>query len=124
MQKKTSSNNKAVLVYIGGLGFMFEVNPSLKHNLITPDILAFFDGVPESGDITENSAFSHAINKTNLCKSLFQDIGYDWVVCSDGVFRKCQKVKCKIEYKSNIRDVFFMIDSTLTGETIAGMVSL
>ena len=49
MQKRTSSNNKTVLVYIGGIGFMLEVNPSLKHNLISPDILAFFDGVPESG---------------------------------------------------------------------------
>lgn len=103
---------------------MFEVNPSLKHNLISPDILAFFDGVPESGDITENSAFSHAINKTNLCKSLFQDIGYDWVVCSDGVFRKCLKVKCRIEYNSNTHTAVFNIDRTLADGKITGIISL
>lgn len=123
MQKRISSNSTE-LVYIGGIGFMFEVNQSLKHNLITPDILTFFDGVPESGEITENNAFSHAIIQTNLRKSLFQYIGYDWVVCSDGVFRKCQKVKCRVELNSTIRTLVFNIDRFLVYIDIVGIISI
>lgn len=119
---ETSSSNE--LVYIGDIGFMFEVNQSLKHNLMSPNVLAFFKGVQASEKVTEYCAFPSPISNTNLCQTYFQYIGDDWVVCSDSVFRKCPKVKCKIEYKSNIRDVFFMIDSTLNDETIAGMVSL
>ena len=52
MQKKISSNKNQELLHIGGIGFMFEVNQFLKHNLISPDVLAFFDGVQESEEVT------------------------------------------------------------------------
>lgn len=117
-----SSNTE--LLYIGCVGFMFEVNQSFKHNLISPDVLSFFDGVPKSGETIENCAFPHAINQTNLRKSLFQYIGDDWVVCYDGVFRKCPKIECLIEHNSIINTAIFHIDRTLTDETIAGIISL
>lgn len=124
MNTKSNDSPSSELIQIGGVGFMFEVNPFLKHNLISPDILAFFDGVPESGDITENNAFSHAITNTNLCQTYFQYIGDDWVVCSDGVFRKCLKVKCRIEYNSNTHTTVFNIDRTLADGKITGIISL
>lgn len=120
--RNNNTSSYTELVHIGNIGFMFEVDQSLKHNLITPDILTFFDGVPESGEITENSAFSHAIIQTDLRKSLFQYIGYDWVVCSDGVFRKCQKVKCRVELNSTPNTVVFHIDRSLADGTIAGII--
>ncbi len=82
MQKRTSSNNKTVLVYIGGIGFMFEVNQSLKHNLISPDVLAFFEGVTESEEVTKDCAFPLGKPNTNLLHSIFKYIGEDWVICS------------------------------------------
>ena len=100
---------------------MFEVNPFLKHSLTCPDIRAFFDGVPESGDITENSVFSHTINKTNLCKSIFQDIGYDWEICSDGIFRKYQKIKCNLTIYKQGRSVLFYVDISLANSHINGV---
>lgn len=115
---------KNELVHIGGIGFMFEVNPNLKHNLISPDVLVFFDGVPESWEATEKCAFPHAIIQTNLRKSLFQYIGYDWVVCSDGIFRKCQKIKCCVELNSTIRTLVFNIDRTLVYKDIVGIISI
>lgn len=124
MNTRSKNTSSTELVHIGGIGFMFEVRLDLKHNLITPDILIFFDGVPESGETTENNAFSHAINQTNLRKSLFQYIGYDWVVCSDGVFRKCQKVKCRVVLNSTIKTVVFNIDRTLADKNIIGVISI
>ena len=124
MNTKSNTLISSELIQIGGIVFMFEVNPSLKHNLISPDILAFFDGVPESGETTKNIAFSHAIIQTNLRKSLFQYIGYDWVICSDGVFRKCLKVKCRIEYNSSTHTAVFNIDRTLADGKISGIISL
>lgn len=119
--KQISSETK--LLYIGGVGFMFEVNPSLKHNLITPDILAFFDGVPESGEVTKDCAFPLAISGTNIQLSLFQKFGYDWVVCYDGVFRKCQMVKSYIEYNGSIKTIVFYVDSSIVGHDIAGIIT-
>ena len=63
------------LVYIGNIGFMFEVNHNLKYNLISPDVFAFFDGVQESEEITEDCAFPLPIYNTNLRQSIFQNMG-------------------------------------------------
>ncbi|MEZ3599249.1 MAG: hypothetical protein K1V81_09190 [Paramuribaculum sp.] len=112
------------LVHIGGVGFMFEVNKSLKHNLISPDVLAFFDGDLESEEVTEECAFPLPISNTNLLQSIFQYVGDDWVICSDGIFRKCQKVKCQIEFNSNTLITVFYIDKALANEKIAGIISL
>ncbi len=124
MQKKISSNKNQELLHIGGIGFMFEVNQFLKHNLISPDVLAFFDGVQESEEVTEDCAFPLPISNTNLNQSIFQYVGDDWVICSDNIFRKCLKVKCRIEYNSNSQPAIFHIDKTLVYENIAGIVSL
>lgn len=59
------------LVHIEGIGFMFEVNPNFKHNLISPNILAFFDGVQESEEVTKYCAFPIAISDTNIQSSFF-----------------------------------------------------
>ena len=123
MQKKISSNNMAELVYIGGIGFMFEGVIDLKHNLISPNVLAFFDGVQESEEVTDDCAFPLAITDANIQSSLFQNIGYDWVVCSDGVFRKCQSVKTHIEYNGSIKTIVFYIDSSILGHNIAGIIT-
>lgn len=124
MNTMSNTSPSAELIQIGGIGFMFEVRTTLKHNLISPDVLAFFEDVQESGEKTKDCAFPLPIVNTNLRQSIFNYIGMEWIVCSDGFFRKCPKVKCKIEYKSNIRDVCFIIDSTLADETIGGFLSL
>lgn len=85
-------NNKTLsyieLVHIGGIGFMFGVNQFLKNNLISHNVLAFFDGVQESEEATKDCAFPLPISNTNSHQSIFQYIGDDWAVCSDGIFRK------------------------------------
>ena len=124
MNTRTKDTLSAELVYIGGIGFMFELNQSLKHNLISPDVLAFFDSVLKSEKVTKDCAFPLAKPNTNLRHSIFQNVGFDWVVCSDGVFRKCQKVKCVIEHNSNSEPAIFHIDKTLVYDNIAGIVSL
>lgn len=127
MDMNTRNNKLSLdteLVYIGGIGFMFEVNQSFKHNLISPDVLTFFDGVPENGEVSKNCAFPFAKPYTNLRQSIFQHIGFDWVVCSDGIFRKCTTVKCIVEYRRIFDTVMFHVDSTICDENIAGIISL
>ena len=112
------------LVYIGGIGFMFEVSQSLKHNLISPDVLSFFDGVQETGIITEDCAFSASIPLTNQRNSIFHNIGEEWIICHDGVFRKCPEVECEIQFKSiNFMKTFF-IDKSIKCVCIHGVLSL
>lgn len=118
--KNTSSTE---LVHIGNIGFMFEVNQFLKHNLISPDVLAFFDGVPDSGETTENCAFTPAIPQTSLHESLFQYIGDDWTTCSDGVFRKCKVIECSVSYNGISKDLAFYIDSSSVNHDVAGVLS-
>lgn len=122
MQKIISSNNTEP-VSIGGIGFIFEFNKFLKHNLISPDVLSFFDAVPESEEMTKDCAFPSAIPDTNIQSSLFQNLGYDWVVFSDGVFRKCQMVKSYIEYYGSIKTIVFYVDSSILGHNIAGIIA-
>lgn len=126
MTTSTKDTLSAELLYIGGIGFMFEVNQSLKYNLISPDVLAFFDGIPESEEITTDCAFPFVKPNTNISHSLFKLTGYEWVVCSDGVFRKCPqiKIKCDVKYESIISSAEFYIDPLLTGEKIVGIISL
>lgn len=126
MDMSTKSKNTSAsteLVYIGGVGFMFEVNQSLKHNLISPDVLAFFDGVPESGVVTKDCAFPLVMPNTNISFSLFQYIGHECVACRDGVYRKCQRIRCRIEYNGMIKFVIFHLDKSLMGSNITGVIT-
>lgn len=123
MSVRNKNSVSTELVYIGGIGFMFEVNKSLKHNLINPDVLTFFDGVPESKDVTKKCAFSSGKPNTNLLQSIFQNVGFDWIVCSDGVFRKCSKVICQIVKNEDRETTFFFIDLSLIKIHLAGIVN-
>lgn len=114
---------KNTIISIAGIGFMFGVNQSLKHNLISPDVLAFFDDVLESEKTTKNCAFPLARPNTNLLQSIFQNVGFDWVVCSDGLFRKCPKVICQIVKNEDREITFFFIDSSLMKIYLAGIVN-
>ena len=102
---------------------MFEVNQYLKHNLISPAVLSFFNGAQESKAVTKDCAFPAPIANTNLLQSIFQYVGKDWIVCSDNIFRKCLKVKCQIEYSSNTHADVFYIDRTLD-DNILGIISI
>lgn len=62
---------------IGGVGFMFEVSQTLKHNLICPDVLSFFDGVQKCTilecEIRQNDAatiitfyIDHSLNNKDI----------------------------------------------------------
>lgn len=122
--RRNKLSSETELVCIGGIGFMFEVRTTLKHNLISPDVIAFFYGVPESGEVTKDCAFPLAISDTNIQSSLFQNLGYDWVVCFDGVFRKIQRIRCEAEYKHLTKMIEFYIDRTISTRNIASIISL
>lgn len=111
------------LVYIGDIGFMFEVSQSLKHNLISPDVLRFFDGVKESGEVTEDCAFPASIPLTNQRNSIFHNIGEEWIVCHEGVFRKCPQVGCEVRQNDTAQIVTFYIDRSLKIIDVLGVIS-
>lgn len=123
MNTRNNIASSTELVHIGNIGFMFEVNQSLKHNLISPAVLAFFNGVPDSGETTENCAFTSAIPQTTRHKSIFQYIGDDWAVCSDGVFRKCKVIECSVSHNGISKDIVFYIDSCSVNADVAGVLS-
>lgn len=127
MDMNTRSKNissETELLYIGGVGFMFEINNSIKHNLLNPDVLTFFKDVPESEKVTKGCAFPFAKPNTSLYQSVFQKIGSDWVVCSDGILRKCSTVSCVVESESGIKMLIFHIERNMTGNKMAGIISL
>lgn len=124
MNTRTKDTLSSVLVYIGGIGFMLEVNQSLKHNLISPDVLAFFDGVQESGEITKDSAFPLGKPNTNLLHSIFKYIGEDWVICSDNVYRKCLIINCSALCYNQSSMMTFYIDESITEQGINGFIYL
>lgn len=111
------------LVYIGGIGFMFEVSQTLKHNLISPDVLSLFDGVKESGEVTDDCAFPHSIPNSNLCHSIFKYNGRAWAICSDGLFRKCTIIECEVKQNDTAHIATFYVDSTLNNKVILGIIS-
>ena len=119
--KITSSYTE--LVNIGGIGFMFEVNSDLKHNLISPDVLSFFDGVSESGYVTKDCAFPLAKSNTNISSSLFQCVGYEKIVCFDGTSRMCQRIRCKVEHHRMKNPMIFYLDTSLTDSNISGIIT-
>lgn len=86
-------------------------------------LLAFFEGVSESDEITQDCAFPLAKPNTNLSSSLFQRIGYDTVVCHDGIFRKCQRIRCKIEYNGMNKTTIFHLDDSLMGSNMTGVIT-
>ena len=112
------------LVKIGNIGFVFEVTRNIKHNLISPDILNFFDGIQESGESNKDRAFLMPIADTNLRLSIFRYIGENWVVCSDNIFRKCEMIKCKVKQQSIVTTMVFYIDRTLVDGDITGIISI
>lgn len=124
MNTRTKNTLSAELVYIGGIGFMFEVNQSLKHNLISPDVLTYFDGVQESGEITKDCAFPLNKPNTNLLQSIFKYIGEDWVTCSDNVYRKCLKINCSALCYNQSSMMTFYIDESITEQGINGFIYL
>lgn len=111
---RNSQNNSSELIYIGGIGFMFEVNQTIKHNLISPDVLKFFDEVQESGMVTEDCAFPTPKQNTNQRLILFQNNGEDWTVCSDGIFRRCNVVKCNVVFQGHSYPILFHVDRSIS----------
>jgi len=116
-------NNSLEIIYIGDIGFMFEVGQTLKHNLISPDVLSFFGGVKESGEVTDDCAFPHSIPNSNLCHSIFQYNGRAWAICSDGVFRKCTIIECEVKQNDTVHIATFYVDSSLNNKDILGVIS-
>lgn len=111
------------ILKIADIGFLFEINSNIKYNLMSPDVLAFFDGVPESEEVTKDCAFPLDKPNTNLRQSIFQNMGFDWVICSDGFFRKCPKVNCIVESETGTHRSVFHIDRSITGNINAGIIS-
>lgn len=123
MNTKSNTSTYTELVHIGGIGFIFEVNPNLKHNLISPDVLAFFERVSESDEITKDCAVPLAKPNTNISSSLFQCVGYEKVICFDGISRICQRIRCKVEHHRIKCPMFFYLDNSLIGSDAAGIVT-
>lgn len=111
------------IIQIGDIGFMFEVSQILKHNLISPDVLRFFDGVKESGEVTEDCAFPASIPLTNQRNSIFHNIGEEWIVCHDGVLRKCPQVGCEVRQNDTAHIITFYIDRSLKIIDVLGVIS-
>lgn len=110
------------ILKIADIGFLFEINSNIKYNLMSPDVLAFFDGVPESEEVTKDCAFPPSIPNTNIMHSIFLQVGHDWTECYDRVFRKCPIVKCNVKCEDLTCNVLFFIDSSLKCKDIMGVI--
>jgi len=124
MDTNTKNNtSSSELIHIGNIGFPFKVSQSLKHNLISPDVITFFDGVKESGEVTEDCAFSASIPLTNQRNLIFHNIGEEWIICYDGIFRKCPKVECEVIQDDRAYIATFYIDRSLKTIDVLGVIS-
>lgn len=123
MNMKNKNTSSIELVHIENIGFMFEVSQTLKHNLISPDVISFFGGVKESREVTDDCAFPNLIPNSNLCHSIFQYNGRAWAICSDGVFRKCDVVECEVKQNDTAQIATFYVDSAFNDKDILGIIS-
>jgi len=131
-------NDKKIFIQISGVGFEFLVDKRMKHNLINPALLAFFNlGKKQkysfpNNNITEvstkpeydnsNPFNPDYVNSINV-DDLFHYVGKKLGRCRDNKLRICKVFMLEFEYEGYNFTFTFLLDKSLDIPAILGLDS-
>ena len=103
-----------IFIQVKGIGFTFLIDKRMKHNLISPAFLAFFNlGEKQMYSLSENNIrevntkpvydhlqpfLSEYVNSIST-NDVFHYVGKKVGLCKDNKLKKCKAVKFKFEYE-------------------------
>ena len=130
--------NKQIFIHVKGIGFTFLVDKRMKHNLISPAFLAFFNlGEKQKYSLSENNirevntkpAYDSSLpflpNYMNaICTNdVFHYVGKKVGRCKDNKLRVCKVFMLGFEYEGYTFSFPFLLDKNLNMPAILGFES-
>ena len=123
-----------IFIKVKGIGFVFLLDKRMKHNLISPAFLAFFDfgkrpmySLPESNirEVNTNTSFLTYLCIINSISTndVFHYVGKKVGLCKDNKLKKCKAVKFKFEYEGCPYTMLFFVDKGPVGQQICGIIN-
>lgn len=126
--------NEKIFVEIKGIGFTFLIDKRMKHNLISPAFLAFFNlGEKQMYSLLENNIGK--VNTSFICdfyspeysistNDVFYYVGRKVGRCKDNKLRACKVFMLGFEYEGCTFSFPFLLDKNLDKAAILGRESL
>lgn len=127
--------NEEILIQVKGIGFTFLIDKRMKHNLISPALLAFFNlGEKQVYSFPENE--TREVNTKSTCDSslpflpdhinaisfddVFHYVGKKIGRCSDNKLRECKVFRLVFEYEGCSFSFSFLLDKNLDKPAFIG----
>ena len=127
-----------IFIHIKGIGFTFLLDKKMKHNLIGPAFLAFFNlRKRQMYSLSDNNIrevntkpvydnlqpflpdYVDSISTNNI----FHYVGKKVGLCKDNKLKKCKAVKFKFEYEGCPYTMLFFVDKGPVGQQICGIIN-
>ena len=134
MDTNTGKANE-FFIQIKGVGFAALIDKRIKHNLISPALLAFFNlgerrmySFPMSniGEVNTRLTYDHSqpflpdyVNAISA-NDVFHYVGKKVGRCKDDKLRKCKVFRLEFEYEGHTFSFPFMLDKSLGGAVLLG----
>lgn len=132
-------SSEKIFVEIKGIGFTFLIDKRMKHNLISPAFLAFFNlGEKQMYSLSDNNIrdvntkpaydnlqpflpeYADSINFNNVFHYVGKKVGR----CKDNKLRICKVFMLEFEYEGYTFSFPFLLDKSLDKPAILGRESL
>lgn len=123
-----------IFIQVKGIGFTFLLDKRMKHNLISPAFLAFFNlGEKQMYSLSENNI--RKVNTSLICdlyspeysistNDVFYYVGRKVGRCKDNKLRVCKVFMLGFEYEGCTFSFPFLLDKQLDKPAILGRKSL
>ena len=127
-----------IFIQVKGIGFTFLIDKRMKHNLISPAFLAFFNleerqmySLPENniGEVNTNPVYDNLqpflpdyVDSINT-NDVFHYVGKKVGRCKDNKLRVCKVFMLKFEYEGCTFSFPFLLDKSLDEPAILGRES-
>lgn len=127
-----------IFIQIKGIGFTFLLDKRIKHNLISPTFLAFFNlggrqmySLPENniGKVNTKPAYDNLLPflpdyvDSISTNDVFHYVGKKVGRCKDNKLRVCKVFKFEFEYEGYTFSFPFLLDKSLNVPAILGFES-
>ena len=128
-----------IFIQVKGIGFTFLLDKRMKHNLISPAFLAFFNlgerqmySLPENniGEVNTKPAYDNLqpflpdyVDSINT-SDVFHYVGKEVGRCEDNKLRVCKVIMLGFEYEGCTFSFPFLLDKSLDEPAILGKESL
>lgn len=122
-----------IFIQVKGIGFTFLIDKRMKHNLISPAFLAFFNlGKKQMYSLPENNI--REVNTSLICdlfspeytistNDVFHRVGKKVGRCKDNKLRICKEIMLGFEHDGCTFSFPFLLDKSLNVPAILGQES-